>query len=196
MTPTTPESAVAILDFWIHEVGPEGWYQAAAALDERIRDAWLPLWSRARAGELTSWQTTPEGALAFILLTDQFPRNMFREDPRAFATDHLALRAAGKTIYRRWDMRLPEPERQFFYLPLMHSESQSDQDRCVRLMLTRMPEAGPSSLLHARAHREVIRRFGRFPYRNAALRRDCTAGERAFLDAGGYPALVRELDAA
>ena len=196
MTPMTPNAAVEILDFWIGEIGPEGWYQGGPELDERIRSRWQARWTEARAGGLVPWHATPEGALAYIILTDQFPRNMFRDDPRAFATDGLALQAAGKTIYRRWDMRLPEPERQFFYLPLMHSESQSDQDRCVRLMLTRMPETGLPNLLHARAHREVIRRFGRFPYRNDALRRDSTAEERAFMEAGGYPALVRKLEAA
>jgi uncharacterized protein (DUF924 family) len=193
--PLTPE-ATRILSFWFEEVGPEGWYKVSADLDARIRADWQPTWERALTDGLEGWQTTPEGTMAYIILTDQFPRNMFRDEARAFATDHLALRAAGKAIHHRWDMRLPEPGRQFFYLPLMHSESQSDQDRCVRLMLTRMPETGMPNLLHARAHREVIRRFGRFPHRNGALGRVSTPAERAFLGAGGYPALVNELQAA
>lgn len=196
MTPTIPAEAAEILQFWLDETGPKGWYGGGDALDETVRERWSGAWSRARAGGLERWQATPEGTLAYLILTDQFPRNMFREDRRAFATDPLALRAAGKAIWRRWDMRLPEPGRQFFYLPLMHSESQSDQDRCVRLMITRMPESSGSNLLHARAHREVIRRFGRFPYRNAALGRQNTPAERAFLEAGGYPALVREMEPA
>ena len=191
-----PAEAVEINAFWIDEVGPEGWYKVSDDLDATIRNRWTEHWEKARRGCYERWLSRPDAALAYIILTDQFPRNMFRGEGRAFATDDLALRAAGKSIWRRWDLRLPEPGRQFFYLPLMHSESQSDQDRCVRLMLTRMPETGPHNLLHARAHREVIRRFGRFPYRNDALGRDSTRAERAFLDAGGYGAVVQELQAA
>ena len=190
------DAAHDILSFWIDEVGPGGWYRADDALDETVRERWGQLWERARCGLLEHWLASPRGALAYILLTDQFPRNMFRDDRRAFATDAHALNAAIKMIWRRWDMRLPEPVRQFFYLPLMHSESQSDQDRCVRLMITRMPETGQDNLLHARAHRQVIRRFGRFPHRNAVLGRESTRAEAAFLDEGGYGAVVQELRAA
>jgi uncharacterized protein (DUF924 family) len=133
------------------------------------RERFLPLWEAARKGKLDRWQISPEGVMAFIIVTDQFPRNMFRDDKRAYCTDDIARRMAEQAIHRRWDLRLPEPERQFFYLPLMHSENRTDQDRCVRLILTRLPETGRENLLHARAHREVIRRFGRFPYRNAVL---------------------------
>ena len=185
-----------ILGFWIDEVGPQGWYIDDADTDAAIQDRWGDLWKRAKAGLMEHWLACPKGALAYILLTDQFPRNMFREDGRAYATDPHALNASIKMIWRRWDLRLPEPVRQFFYLPLMHSESQPDQDRCVRMMITRMPETGGNNLLHARAHREVIRRFGRFPHRNAALGRDTTKAEAAFLDGGGYGALVQELKAA
>jgi uncharacterized protein (DUF924 family) len=90
-------------------------------------------------------------------------------------------------------MRIDEPARQFFYLPLMHSECLSDQERCVRLMMTRMPETGAENLVHARAHREVIRRFGRFPYRNDALDRPTQGAEARFLEEGGYGAMVREM---
>ncbi len=193
MTEHTPRAAKAILSFWLDEVGPAGWYAVDAELDETIRTRWRADWETARLGGLEHWQASPEGALGYVILTDQFPRNMFRDDPRAYATDPQALTAAGKAIHRRWDLRLPEPGRQFFYLPLMHSESQSDQDRCVRLILTRLPETGRDNLLHARAHREVVRRFGRFPHRNAALARDTTPGEDAFLRAGGYGAVVRDL---
>jgi len=92
-------------------------------------------------------------------------------------------------------MKVDEPVRQFFYLPLMHSECLADQERCVRLMKTRMPDSGESNLLHAKAHREVIRRFGRFPYRNEALERRDTAPEVAFLDQGGYGAVVQAVQA-
>ncbi len=182
-----------ILDFWLKEVGPSGWYGGGEALDARIRERFLPLWERARKGALESWQTSAEGVLAFIIVTDQFPRNMFRDDKRAFCTDTLARRMAEQAIHRRWDLRVPEPERQFYYLPLMHSECRTDQDRCVRLILTRLPESGANNLLHARAHREVIRRFGRFPYRNAALGRETTPAEAEYLAKGGYGTTVNEL---
>ncbi|WP_371056044.1 MULTISPECIES: DUF924 family protein [unclassified Rhodosalinus] len=185
-----------ILSFWLDEVGPDEWYKADDALDEEIRRRFLPLWEGACEGRFAMWLTYPAGSLAYIILTDQFPRNMFRGEGRAFATDRAALAAAKSAIHRKWDLRIDEPARQFFYLPLMHSENLCDQDRCVRLIHERMPETGADNLTHAKAHREVIRRFGRFPYRNAALGRANTAPERAFLDEGGYGAAVRELQVA
>lgn len=186
----------AVLRFWIDEVGPAGWYVPSAELDATIRERFLPLWEEARSGGLDFWCGAPDGLLAFLIVTDQFPRNMFRNDPRAFATDRLALRAAHRACQLGWDRRVPEPQRQFFYLPLMHSENLMDQDRCVRLFLTRMPETGPDNLLHARAHRAVIREFGRFPYRNDALGRTTTEEEQDFLDKGGYAHAVETLKAA
>ncbi|RME13802.1 MAG: DUF924 domain-containing protein [Alphaproteobacteria bacterium] len=186
----TPEE---ILRFWLDEVGPKGWYATDPALDAQIRERFLATWERAQEGAFSLWLTYPSGVLAYLILMDQFPRNMFRGEGRAFASDRAALAAAKCAIDKGWDLRIDEPARQFFYLPLMHSESQCDQDRCVRLMLTRMPEAGAANLLHAKAHREVIRRFGRFPYRNAALARADTPNERAFKNDGGYGAVLREL---
>jgi uncharacterized protein (DUF924 family) len=182
-----------ILAFWLDEVGPQGWYEASPELDAKIRERFLADWERARDGGMSLWLTYPSGTLAYIILTDQFPRNMHRGAGAAFATDAIARAAAKMAIDRNWDMRIDEPARQFFYLPLMHSEYLADQERCVRLMMTRMPETGASNLVHARAHREVIRRFGRFPYRNEALARPTHGPEAAFLAAGGYGAMVREL---
>jgi uncharacterized protein (DUF924 family) len=190
---TTPQE---ILDFWLAEVGPKGWFAGGEALDAAIRARFEAPWRAARGGALTEWKATPEGRFAYILLTDQFPRNMFRDHADAFATDALALDAARMGIHHRWDLRFPEPERQFFYLPLMHSEVLHDQDRCVRMILTRMPETGAEILVHARAHRAVIRRFGRFPTRNAALGRETTPAEAEWLARGGYGAEVRALAAA
>ena len=127
---------------------------------------------------------------------DQFPRNMFRNTGKAFASDKIARTAAKIAIDHKWDMKIDEPARQFFYLPLMHSECLTDQDRCVRLMHQRMPASGASNLLHAKAHREVIRQFGRFPYRNEALERSTSRLEQEFLQAGGYGHQVRELQSA
>ncbi len=180
-----------ILSYWLDEVGPQGWYRGDAALDAEIRERFLPVWEKAERGELRGWLSTPERTLAFLILVDQFPRNMFRGEGRAFATDHLALAAAKCAISKGWDQRIAEPARQFFYLPLMHAESQMDQDRCVRMMLIRMPETGGVNLKHAIAHREIIRRFGRFPFRNAALNRISSAMETAFENEGGYGAVLR-----
>lgn len=192
MTPARPRE---VLDFWLREVGPAGWYAGGDALDAQVRGRFLPTWEAAMEGRLGSWLTTPPEALAYAILLDQLPRNMFRGDPRSFASDRQARSAAKTAIARGWDLKVPEPERQFFYLPLEHSENLVDQDRCVRLMAARLPETGPEQLLHARAHREQIRRFGRFPMRNEVLRRPNTPEEAEFLARGGYGALVRELRA-
>lgn len=186
------KAANEIVDFW-EEVGQEGWYAQDAALDDAIRARFLGQWETARAGGLRHWLSAPSGALGYLILTDQFPRNMFRNDPRAFATDARARVAARIATQRNWDLDVDEPIRQFFYLPFMHGETTADQDRAMVMILARMPETGASNLLHARAHRAVIRRFGRFPYRNAALGRKTTPQEQAFLDAGGYGAVVEEL---
>ncbi len=185
-----------VLGFWLDEVGPKGWYEASDTLDQTIRDKFSGALENAREGAFGLWLTYASGTLAYIILTDQFPRNMFRNDARAFGTDRIALAAAKMAINRGWDLRIDEPARQFFYLPLMHSENLCDQERCVRLICERMPVHGPENMVHARAHREVIRQFGRFPYRNAALDRPSTAQERAYQAQGGYGATLRQLTAA
>ena len=128
-------------------------------------------------------------------LRDSLRRNMFRGEARAFSSDRVAIAAAKSAIAKGYDLKIDPPARQFFYLPLMHSENLCDQDRCIRLMKERMPQTGASNLLHARAHREVIRKFGRFPTRNAALSRPSTAAESGYLSDGGYGATVRRLQA-
>ncbi|PRX38165.1 Uncharacterized conserved protein, DUF924 family [Meinhardsimonia xiamenensis] len=190
---TTPEE---VLTFWLDEVGPEGWYRGDEALDREIRERFLDAWEEAQRGGFGLWLTYPSGTLAYIILNDQFPRNMFRGDAKAFSSDRRALAAAKMAIARGWDMKIDPPARQFFYLPLMHSENLSDQDRCVRLMKTRMGEGGEENLRHARAHREVIRRFGRFPTRNEALHRRDTPPEAEFLAHGGYRAALDAVDGA
>ncbi|OUS20875.1 hypothetical protein A9Q95_11530 [Rhodobacterales bacterium 59_46_T64] len=184
-----------ILKFWLDDVGPQGWYAQDDALDQRIREGFGAMWEAASNGRFGLWLTYPSGALAYVILMDQFPRNMFRDSAKAFSTDRVALAAAKAAIDRGWDMRIDEPARQFFYLPLMHSENLCDQDRCVRLMHERMPSAGESNLLHAKAHREVIRRFGRFPYRNAALARAPTQPEMSYVESGGYSSTMRAMEA-
>lgn len=184
-----------ILEFWL-KAGPPKWYAAEDSFDQDIRDSFGALWEEGAKGALEDWTSHPRKALALIILLDQFPRNMFRQDGRAFSTDERAKAAACYAIKQGWDMRIDEPERQFFYLPLMHSEMLSDQDHCIRLMIERMPETGAPNVLHARAHREVIREFGRFPYRNTALGRETTPAEQTYLDNGGYGYTVRKLEGA
>lgn len=187
----TPED---ILSFWLDELTPEQWYTHDEALDQQIRDRFLDTWEQVMQGKFAMWLTYPSGALAYIILTDQMPRNMFRDSPKSFASDHLAKAVAKQAVHRGWDLKIAKPARQFFYMPLMHSENNADQDRCVRLMMTRLAD-GPDSLVHARVHREIIRRFGRFPYRNAALGRRNSLDEEAFLAGHGYAEILNELKA-
>ncbi|MDJ0822448.1 MAG: DUF924 family protein [Paracoccaceae bacterium] len=193
MVDVTPQE---ILAYWLDEVGPEGWYKQDDALDQEIRDRFLTSWEAAMEGRYALWLTYPSGVLAYIILLDQFPRNMFRGDAQAFASDSIALAAAKQAVDRKWDLKIDGPARQFFYLPMMHAENLCDQDRCVRLLKERMPEEGASNLLHARAHRQVIRDFGRFPYRNEALARNTTQAEAAYLAEGGYGHTLRGLQEA
>ena len=176
-----------VISFWLDEVGEKGWYQPGPTLDDDIRARFRPAWEKidALAGD---WPKGREASLALLILADQFPRNMFRGDARSFATDKLARRIADAAIAQAHDLATPEPQRQFFYLPFEHSEEMGDQNRAVTLFEDRMPG---ENLRHARLHREVIRRFGRFPWRNDLLGRETTPQERMFLDQGGYAALVR-----
>jgi uncharacterized protein (DUF924 family) len=183
------------LRFWLEEVGEKGWYAGGDEIDRLCRDRALPTWEAAMEGRLGLWLTTPHEALAYVILLDQIPRNVFRGTAKAFASDPYARAAAKTCINREWDLSVPEPERQFFYLPLEHSENLVDQDRSVRLFKARMTQTGVDNLVHAVAHREQIRRFGRFPMRNAALGRTSTPEEEAFLAQGGYAALVEQIKA-
>jgi uncharacterized protein (DUF924 family) len=185
----------AILKFWLDELEPKDWYVANDAVDAAIRERFLPAWHEAMEGGFGLWLTYPSGTLAYLILTDQFPRNMFRGSGESFASDRIARATAKSAVALNYDLKIDAPARQFFYLPLMHSESLIDQDRAVRLFHSRM-EGDGSNLLHARAHREIIRRFGRFPFRNEALGRTSTDAEREFIAAGAYGAVLRELQEA
>ena len=185
-----------VLNFWLDEVDQKQWYIQDDDLDRKIVEKFEATWNEAMEGSWGLWLTYPSGALAYIILTDQFPRNMFRDSAKAFASDRMALAVAKQAIHRGWDLKIDEPARQFFYLPLMHSENLCDQERCIRLMKERMPETGESNLIHAKAHREVIRLFGRFPYRNEALDRQMTESEQAYVDKGGYGSTLRALQSA
>lgn len=191
-TAATSGAVEDVLGFWLDEVGEAGWYAGGEALDATVRERFEGLWTRASEGALGLWLTYPTGVLAYCILTDQFPRNMFRGTARTFATDPIALAAAKMAVDRGWDLRIDMPARQFIYMPLEHSEVLVDQDHAVRLIHMRMPGA-TETLLHARAHRDVIRRFGRFPFRNAALGRTDTPDEAAWLARGGYAEAVKAI---
>lgn len=184
-----PES---VLEFWLAELDPEDWYLSDPELDEEIRERFGDLWQAAHDGGLEHWVDGAVGTLAYLVVTDQFPRNLFRGQAKAFATDPLARAAAHKAVEKGWDLDAPEPERQFFYLPFEHSEEAADQALSVQMFAERMPEAG-ESLLHARAHQAIIARYGRFPFRNDALGRETTESEREFLEGGAYMSEVERL---
>ena len=187
------DDPVEVLDYWLDEVGPAGWYAGGAALDADIREKFGDLWLAASEGKLDHWIDGPAGTLAFLILTDQMSRNMFRDTAAAFSTDARARDGARTALESGWDLQAPEPERQFFYLPFEHSEDPEDQALSVALFEMRMPDTGAANLLHARAHREVIGRYGRFPTRNLALGRENTPDESLYLENGGYGAIVQLL---
>lgn len=185
---------IEILDYWLGEVGPEGWYAGGETLDGDIRDRFGDIWQAAAEGGLEHWVEGTVGTLAYLILCDQLARNMHRGTAQAFATDAQALAAAKRAVDQGWDLNAPEPERQFFYMPFEHSENPADQDRAVELLTERLA-SDPEMALHARAHRDIIAQFGRFPFRNAALGRETTAAEAEFLAAGGYVTVVNRLKA-
>jgi uncharacterized protein (DUF924 family) len=174
--------AGAVVGFW-REAGPDRWFAKDAAFDRRFRDRFLALHEAAARGELDGWAADSAGALALLILLDQYPRNAFRGAPRMYATDEKARTIADLAVARGYDLETPPALRLFFYLPWGHSESLADQDRCVQLVAERL---GEPSLSRAKHHREIIRRFGRFPHRNAILDREPTAEELSYLAAGGY----------
>ncbi len=175
-------TAAEIIDFW-REAGPERWFEKDDAFDTLVRSRFLAAHEAAARCELASWQDGPDGALALLILLDQFPRNMFRGSAHAFATDPLARAAARQALARGFDRAIDAPMRQFFYLPFMHSENLADHDLAARLYQA-LGEL--EQIKYAAIHRDIIARFGRFPHRNRVLGRDTTPDEQAFLDGGGF----------
>lgn len=182
-----------IIDYWLNDVGEKGWYMPPDGLDDQIRDRFEDDWNEAMASDVKGCTVSATGALGLLILLDQFSRNMFRGTAKAYASDAKALKLAKLAISKGYDTETPEPARQFFYMPLEHSESLPDQDQCVRLMAMKMDS--PELLKHAKAHREVIRTFGRFPYRNDHLGRKSTEAEVAYLELGGYRYTLQNLAA-
>lgn len=179
MTAITPAT---ILTFW-KNLGYSRWFAKDDALDAEIASKFSETWQQASRGVLDDWQATDDGTLALTIVLDQFPRNLFRNDPRAFSTDAMARDVASRAIAAGVDKRVDPELRQFLYLPFMHSEDLADQERSVALY-----EAlgAADQLRFAIIHRDIIARFGRFPHRNPALGRTMSADEQAYLDAEGF----------
>lgn len=171
-----------ILAFW-REAGRDRWYKRDDAFDADIRRRFLALWQKAAAGGLASWEASDDGALALVIVLDQFPRNMFRGDASAFSSDALARDVARRAIDRGADRRIDPGLLEFLYMPLMHSEHLHDQLHCVALF---QDTDNAENLKYAEEHADIIRRFGRFPHRNGLLGRETTPDEQAFLDSGGF----------
>lgn len=175
----TPADVVGV---W-REAGPDKWYAKDDAFDAELRRRFMTTWQAARDGRLDSWEASDEGTLALLLILDQFSRNMFRNDVRAFAADPRARAIADRAIARGVDQRTPLELREFIYLPFEHSEQIADQQRSVALFRAM---GNAESLKWADMHLDIIRRFGRFPHRNAVLGRATTPEEAAFLADGGF----------
>jgi uncharacterized protein (DUF924 family) len=181
LVPTTPAEAAAVVAFW-RDAGPALWFAKDPAFDQRFRERFARTYDAAARGGLRHWTDTADGALALVIVLDQYPRNSFRGTPRMYATDALARRAAATAIAAGHDRRVAPDLQLFFYLPYGHSEDLADQERAVELCR----RLGEPSLSHAIHHRDIVRRFGRFPHRNPILGRAMTADEQAYLDGGGY----------
>ncbi len=182
MNPSSPlPSAREVVDFW-RDAGPERWFAKDAAFDAAFRDRFLAAHEAAAAGRLDGWLRDAEGALALLVLLDQFPRNTWRGDARMVASDAQALEVARRAIAEGFDLAVDPALRRFFYLPFMHSESPADQARSVELNAALDANTQRFAVLH----RDIIERFGRFPHRNQMLGRASTPEEQRFLEEGGF----------
>ncbi len=178
---TTPEQ---VLDFWFRELDRALWFRATPALDADIRRRFESTCEQALAGQLTHWRRNAAGCLALVIVLDQFPLNMYRGTAEAFAGEAPAREIAAHAIARGFDTQLDAAQKAFLYMPYMHSEDPADQDRSVALFEAAGLE---DNVKWARHHRDIVRRFGRFPHRNAILGRASTEEEAAWLrSAEGY----------
>jgi uncharacterized protein (DUF924 family) len=175
------QRAIEIVDFW-EKAGPAKWFDKDPDFDRLFRERFLIDHEAAARGELMHWQSTPEGAFALVILLDQFPRNAFRNTPRMYDTDAMARKVAATAFAAGYDRLTPLPLQKFLLLPFAHSEDLADQERAVALAR----RVGPQDLARAEHHRDIVRRFGRFPHRNQILGRETTSEERAYLANGGY----------
>ena len=176
-----PEGPQAVVEFW-RAAGPALWFAKDDVFDKRFRDRFLAVHEAAARGEFADWAARADGALALVILLDQFPRNAFRGTARMYATDGHARLVADAAIRAGHDRAVENEIAKFFYLPFAHSEDLADQERSVAL--TR--RLGEPDLSHALGHRDIVRRFGRFPHRNSILGRSMTREEQDYLASGGF----------
>jgi uncharacterized protein (DUF924 family) len=181
-----------VLDFWFGRDGEPGyggfreeWFRKDPEFDREVRDRFEELQERAAAGDLDGWRQDARGCLALVILLDQFPRNMFRGDPRSYATDRKAQETAEYAVDHALDRELPEFQRAFLYMPFMHSEDLGHQRRAVELFGTLQEWGGSDPTHYAVLHMEIVERFGRFPHRNEVLGRATTPEEAEFLQQPG-----------
>jgi uncharacterized protein (DUF924 family) len=167
-----------IINFWFQELTPKQWFFKDPEVDQKIALRFTDLITKASQGELFSWRSSPEGRLAEILLLDQFPRNIYRNRPQAFATDSLALILAQEMVLLKIDMKLAIPYRAFVYMPYMHSESPLIHQEAIKLFAQEGLEENYNFEIK---HKEIIDRFGRYPHRNNTLNRSSTPEEIEFL---------------
>ena len=172
-----------LLEFWFDPATRAKWFDPDPEFDAELRARFEKHHRKAVSGELDDWANTPRGCLALVILLDQVPRNIYRDDARAYASDAQALTLARRAIEQGLDRSLSQVERLFLYMPFEHSEDLADQERSVGLMATL--DENPGWLDYARKHRDVIARFGRFPHRNAVLGRASRPEEERFLAEGG-----------
>lgn len=172
----TPES---VLEFWFSESVRSLWFNSTPEFDARLKDRFESTWRAAMAGELNEWSETPQGAIALVIVLDQFPLNMFRGQPESFASEAKAIEIAHLATDKKFDAGLTDDQKAFLYMPLMHSESMDDQNQSIALYeAARLTD----NLKFAQHHRDIVRRFGRFPHRNVILGRESTAEEVAYLE--------------
>ena len=172
-----------VLDFWLAEGMDRKWFFKDPVFDREVIEKLGPLYERASADELDHWADTAKGCLALCILLDQAPRNLFRNDPKTFATDKKALEIAKKVVNKGWHTELPQRERNFIFLPFEHSEDLAMQEKSLELYQDM--DENPDWLIYAQKHEVIIRRFGRFPHRNEVLGRESTSEEIEFLKQPG-----------
>jgi uncharacterized protein (DUF924 family) len=168
-----------VINFWFADEVSKKWFNSTPEFDAEIKQRFESVWQDARQNRLSDWENTAEGALALVIVLDQFPLNMFRGQPQSFATEAMSRQVSQRAIEQGFDKQLQDKQRAFMYLPFMHSESPEDQTTSVRLF----KEAGLNDNLHwAKHHQDIVARFGRFPHRNAILGRESSVEELQWLD--------------